>query len=229
MTTVPRTPAMALGVRIRISSPGRIFSRATASANLPDSRSIVDFPGTSVIVRTERSRTVTTALPPRSMRASDWSPVVTVSWRKTSSLNFSGMGVVSATRRAVTFPSRVVTIPALDWARTADGARSTADNSTARPRSTMLVARDDHLAVRPVDDDVRGVAAVGEVHGGAPAVLEGVRHAHVGRVAGVGEEEVDPVDVGAAGGEAQVVGEVDRRGAVREVDEAAADPDHRAA
>src|SRR5438876_1226787 len=50
MTTVPRTPATAFGVRIWISSPGRIFSRAAARANLPEASSSVERPGTSVAV-----------------------------------------------------------------------------------------------------------------------------------------------------------------------------------
>ncbi len=140
MTTVPRTPATALGVRIMISSPGRIFSRATASANLPESSSIVDRPGTSVIVRIERSRTVTTALPPSSIRASDLSPVVTVSCRNTSSLNFSGTGLGCATRRAVTLPSSVVTTPARDaWARAIDGDTKTPHSRRAKAR--LIISR----------------------------------------------------------------------------------------
>ena len=113
-TTEPRTPATAFGVRISMTSPARIRSRATASANFPDSMSMVDRPGTSVMVTTERSRTVTTALPPRSMRASDSEPVVILSCTRTSSLNFSGTGCCGADACvAVTFPSSVVTTPAL--------------------------------------------------------------------------------------------------------------------
>src|SRR2546422_2705080 len=112
MKTVPRTPATAFDVRTSMLSPGRILSRATASAILPASRSIVDLPGTSVIVSDERSRTVTTALPPSSIRAIALSPVVTLSFTKTSSLNLSGCGCGSATRVTVTLPSSVVTTPA---------------------------------------------------------------------------------------------------------------------
>src|SRR3989442_945514 len=111
-TTVPRTPATAFCVRISIDSPGFILSLAMASAILPASRSIVDLPGTSVIVSDERSRTVTTALPPSSIRAIALSPVVTLSFTNTSSLNLSGCGCGSATRVTVTLPSSVVTTPA---------------------------------------------------------------------------------------------------------------------
>ncbi len=68
MTTVPRTEATAVGVRISIVSPGRISFRATARAILPDCRSTVARPGSSVMVRTDSSRTVTRAFPPRSTR-----------------------------------------------------------------------------------------------------------------------------------------------------------------
>jgi len=130
---VPRTPATAFGVRIWISSPGRIFSRAAARANLPEASSSVERPGTSVTVSTERSRTVTTALPPRSMRARDLSPVVMVSRRNTSSLNFRETGAGRATRRAVTLPSRVVTTPAFSsWAIAMEGVSRAAISSTAR-------------------------------------------------------------------------------------------------
>src|SRR5258708_29627900 len=70
-TTVPRMPATAFAARISMDSPERILSLATASAILPAWRSMVALPGTSVIVSLERSRTVTTALPPSSMRAID--------------------------------------------------------------------------------------------------------------------------------------------------------------
>jgi hypothetical protein len=75
------------------------LSRATASAILPTARSMLALPGISVTVNADRSRTVTTALPPRSIRAIERSPVVTV-----------------------TLPSSVVTTPALgDSAQTRDG------------------------------------------------------------------------------------------------------------
>ncbi len=70
-----------------------------------------DRPGASLIVTADRSRTVTIDLPPSSTRASECSPVVIVSWKKTSSLNFSATGRGDAARRAVTLPSSVVTMP----------------------------------------------------------------------------------------------------------------------
>jgi len=51
-------------VRTSIESPGRIFSRATATPILPDSSLTVDRPGIRVIVSAERSRIVTAAPPP---------------------------------------------------------------------------------------------------------------------------------------------------------------------
>ena len=69
--TVPRTPTTALGVRTSTDSPGASFSRATASPIFPDSRLMYERPGLSVIVTTERSRTVTIDLPPSRTRASD--------------------------------------------------------------------------------------------------------------------------------------------------------------
>ena len=110
--TVPRTAATALGVLTSMVSPGFIFSRATATAILPESRSIVERPGISVMVNAERSRTVTTALPPSRSRTIERSAVTIRSLRKTSSLNFRATGWGRATRAAVTRPSSVVTTPA---------------------------------------------------------------------------------------------------------------------
>jgi hypothetical protein len=85
---------------------------------------IVDLRGISVIVSDDRSRTVTTALPPRSIRAIARSPVTTRSFTNTSSLNFSGRGWGAPTPVTVTLPSSVVTTPAFDaWAKAPDGAR----------------------------------------------------------------------------------------------------------
>ena len=67
-------------------------SLATATAILPLPTSMVAVVGVSLIVRTERSRTVTTALPPSRMRTMESSPVVIRSWTNTSSLNLSGRG-----------------------------------------------------------------------------------------------------------------------------------------
>ena len=71
MSTVPRTPATAFGVLTLICSPGFMRSLATASAIFPEATSRVAVSPVSVIVRLECSRTVTTALPPSRMRASD--------------------------------------------------------------------------------------------------------------------------------------------------------------
>src|SRR5262245_48754195 len=103
-------PLTAFGVLISTSSPGRMRDLSTATEIRPLTTSIVDKPGTSVSVTTERSRTVTMALPPSSIRANAWSPVATRSLRNTSSLNFSGVGD-AATRVTVTGPTTVVATP----------------------------------------------------------------------------------------------------------------------
>src|SRR5437870_10038239 len=109
-TMVPRMPLTAFGVLISTTSPGRIRDLSTATEMRPETRSIVDTPGTSVIVITERSRAVTIALPPSSIRANPLSPVVTRSFRRTSSLNFRGAGDV-ASCVMVTGPTTVVATP----------------------------------------------------------------------------------------------------------------------
>src|SRR2546427_432411 len=109
-TIVPRMPLTAFGVLISTTSPGRIRDLSTATEMRPETRSIVDTPGTSVIVITERSRAVTIALPPSSTRANPLSPVVTRSFRRTSSLNFRGAGDV-ASCVMVTGPTTVVATP----------------------------------------------------------------------------------------------------------------------
>jgi hypothetical protein len=129
-STVPRTPATAFGVRTSIVSPAVIFWRAAASPILPVSSSITERPGTSVIVSTDRSRIVTSALPPSRKRAIDCSPVVMRSRRNTSSLNLSATGSGLADRTAVTVPSRVVTTPArVGWPNASDGL--SADSSSS--------------------------------------------------------------------------------------------------
>src|SRR3989449_5365981 len=109
-TIVPRMPLTAFGVLISTTSPGRIRDLSTATEMRPETRSIVDTPGTSVIVITERSRAVTIALPPSSIRANPLSPVVTRSFSRTSSLNFRGAGDV-ASCVMVTGPTTVVATP----------------------------------------------------------------------------------------------------------------------
>ena len=109
-TIVPRMPLMAFGVLISTTSPGRTRDLSTATEMRPETRSIVDTPGTSVMVMIERSRAVTMALPASSMRANPLSPVVTRSFRRTSSLNFRGAGE-AATCVMVTGPTTVVATP----------------------------------------------------------------------------------------------------------------------
>ena len=89
-TTVPRMAVTALGVLISMTSPGFINPLETATEIRPSPSWMVETPGTSVMVRTERSRAVTVALPPRSTRTNERSPVAIRSRRKTSSLKWSG-------------------------------------------------------------------------------------------------------------------------------------------
>ena len=104
---------MALGVRISTVSPGFIRSLTTAIAARPSPTFTVETPGDSEIVSDERSRTVTMALPPSRMRATESSPVTTRSCTNTSSLNFRGWGWESDARVTVAVPCSVVTTPAL--------------------------------------------------------------------------------------------------------------------
>jgi hypothetical protein len=104
ITTVPRMPATAFGVRISIDSRGRMRSLATESAIVPDARSTLDIRGDSVIVTTDRSRTVTSALPPRRMRTSDSSPVAIRSLRNTGSRKLSDRGAARLARVTVAVP-----------------------------------------------------------------------------------------------------------------------------
>src|SRR3989475_263052 len=114
-------------------SPGRILSRSTATATFPESRSIVDRPGSSVMVSVERSRTVTSALPPSRSRTTERSSVTIRSFRKTSSLNFRATGWRRAARAAVTRPWSVVTTPALvPWAWTSAGQHSASRTTRGR-------------------------------------------------------------------------------------------------
>ena len=150
MKTVPRTAATAFGVLTSICSPGCILSLATATAILPESRSTVERPGTSVIVRAERSRTVTTALPPSRSRARERSPVTTRSLTKTSSLNFSATGCAAVVRAAVTLPSRVVTTPAfVACAATEPGHIPASSESATTIRPTPVIAASSLTSERP--------------------------------------------------------------------------------
>ena len=69
--TVPRTAAVAFGERISITSPGRMRPLTTATPIFPDARFTVTRPASSVTVRTDSSRTVMRALPPRRTRTSE--------------------------------------------------------------------------------------------------------------------------------------------------------------
>src|SRR5438128_2537439 len=113
---------------------------AAATAILPESRSMVERPGSSVMVRAERSRTVTTARPPRRRRARERSPVTTRSLTKTSSLNLRATGCGVAVRAAVTWPSRVVTTPALSaWAVAMAGKSVAKSESATNARVTLML------------------------------------------------------------------------------------------
>ena len=125
ITTVPRMPATALGVRSWMDSPGRMRSFATASAIFPDSTSTVETRGESVMVTTERSRTVITALPPSRMRASDCSPVTMRSCSMTGSRNFSARGAPALARVTVAVPDSAVTTPAGGAVSAQTGAHAT--------------------------------------------------------------------------------------------------------
>src|SRR5262245_24036854 len=154
-TTVPRTPATAFGILMLMTSPGTMRSRATLRAILPDSMSTVERPGTSVMVTTERSRILMTALPPSRSRANDWSPVTTRSWRNTSSRNLRGTGCGTTARTAVTLPSSIVTTPAfVVCANAGAGNRNMARTKPARfDRCHPSIRR--RLARKRVDTDHR--------------------------------------------------------------------------
>src|SRR5262249_18523807 len=111
MTTVPRMPATAFGVRISICSPAFIRSFTTARAILPPDTSMVAVCGDSLMVNAERSRTVTTALPPSKMRTSAFSPVTMRSATNTSSRGLSCTPCGVATRVSVAEPCNVATTP----------------------------------------------------------------------------------------------------------------------
>jgi len=112
--TVPRTAAVAFGVRISMISPGRMRAFTTATPILPDCRSTVTRPASSVTVSTDSSRTVMRALPPRSTRTSERSRVWIRSRTKISSRMRSDTGRAAATARSkVASPFTVVTTPAL--------------------------------------------------------------------------------------------------------------------
>ena len=136
ISTVPRTPAMAFGVRTSTRSPAFIRVLSTATAMRPLARSMVDSPGTSVIVSVERSRAVMTTLPPMRIRVIALSPVVTRSRRKMSSLNFNG-ALGTAARATVTGPITVVAMPTRSSAHA--GAVSATDSASDSEPSVPVV------------------------------------------------------------------------------------------
>src|SRR5688572_4711676 len=102
-------------------------------------RSMVDSPGTSVMVSVERSRAVTTTLPPMRIRVIALSPVVTRSRRRMSSLNLSG-APGSEARVTVTGPITVVTTPTRSWPQAgAVIATDSASDSGPSVRVTILI------------------------------------------------------------------------------------------
>ena len=132
ITTVPRMPATAFGVLMSMDSPGFMRSLTTARATRPIETLSVEAPGASVRVRTERSRTVTIALPPSRMRATEASPVVMRSCTNTASLNLSGSDSFVVARTTVAVPCSVVTTPAfVSWAGAGGGQASASASSEA--------------------------------------------------------------------------------------------------
>src|SRR5436190_1075918 len=131
--TVPRMPATAFGVRTSMRSPGRMRSRATATATRPLATSTVATPGTSVIVTVEYSRIVTTARPPSRTRAKESLSVAMRSRTKTAARSSSGLADAAGARTTVTLPSSVVTTPARSCAAASDTNASVAivDATTA--------------------------------------------------------------------------------------------------
>ena len=91
-TKLPRIPTIAFGVRTSTTSPGRTRLLARLRASFPSWTPTMCRLGSSVTVSTERSRTVTRALPPNRMRTIDRSPVPIRSRTKISSLNFNDAG-----------------------------------------------------------------------------------------------------------------------------------------
>ena len=91
-TKLPRIPTIAFGVWISTTSPGRTRVFARLRASLPSGRLTMCRLGSSVTVSSERSRTVTSALPPNRIRTIERSPVPIRSRTNTSSLNLSAAG-----------------------------------------------------------------------------------------------------------------------------------------
>ena len=127
-TTVPRIPITQFGVLISTVSPGRILSFATAIASRPSPSSTVAVDGTSLTVRADHSRTVTSALPPSRSWAKDRSRVAIRSRRNTASLRASETGSGRLARVAVTVPSSAATTPA----------RTCADPGVAAPSAASV-------------------------------------------------------------------------------------------
>ena len=139
MTTVPRIPATAFGVRISICSPGFIRSFTTARAILPPVTSRVAVCADSLMVNAERSRTVTTALPPSRMRASALSPVTMRSATNTSSRCLSGIPCGTDTRVSVAEPCNVVTMPTRASCASAPTVSNVITVSASRPTTRPVL------------------------------------------------------------------------------------------
>ncbi len=141
--TVPRTAAVAFGVRISMISPGRIRAFTTATPIFPDCRSTVTRPASSVTVSTDSSRTVMSALPPSSTRTSERSWVWMRSFTKISSRRRSDTGCAAATaRNNLASPFTVVTTPALssDCATASAGPAQISATATARVLMRNMIA-----------------------------------------------------------------------------------------
>ncbi len=135
--TVPRTAAIALVVRISRVSPGFMRWRATPTAILPEFSVTVDRLTSSVMVRLDSSRTVTSALPPRSTLTMDRSAVLMRSSTNTLSLNRRGMGWGRGSRATVACPDRVVMtpIPVVSAAAGVERAMTKIDAASAASRA----------------------------------------------------------------------------------------------
>ncbi len=137
---VPRTAATAFGVRTRTVSPGRSRGRATLNAMPPALRSTAACVASSVMRRTDSSRTVSTALRSSSMRTKERSAVRIVSAPKMPSLNRRGAGASPAALAVrVACPARVVTTPTGSWARPRPGQAMTARPTATTHRRTVLM------------------------------------------------------------------------------------------
>ena len=138
---VPRTAATAFGVRTSTVSPGRRRGRATLNAMPPAFRSIPAWVASSVMRRTDSSRTVSSALRSSNMRTKERSAVRIVSAPKMPSLNRSGAGVSPAMLAVrVACPDRVVTTPIGSWAEQSPGKPRIARPAASRKRLGIFMS-----------------------------------------------------------------------------------------